>query len=346
MDSGTIKSGARLCYKKNENGYAWVTVTDHSDGKITYIREGKAVTVPDDVLGTRLFETLQETRENGIILDICYEDSNSITSAEKPKKLDYFLGETGVRKNGFLSCDLISNIEKYIDDHLILTATIRRLAADRSREREEKLRKETVPPGHKPVSSPTVSAFDFGPGRAAVTPSPFMEFAEDEELPLESPASQKKKPEEAGGSASKYRPKQTDRPKASVSLSPEEDLPTRLRNLDKSFGETLLDLIDEKGIKNSDFYNRANISKQLFYRITTQLDHPPRKNIALACAIALNLDLSETKALLEKAGYALSPSNVTDVIVEAFIAAEHYDIFDINEYLWKYDQGLLGSDMR
>lgn len=127
--------------------------------------------------------------------------------------------------------------------------------------------------------------------------------------------------------------------------APEERIAERIRRLDKSFGETLLDLIEEKRMKNSEFYNRANISKQLFHRITTQTDRPPKKNIALACAVALRLDLEETKSLLEKAGYALSPADVTDVIVEAFISAKHYDIFDINEYLYKYERGLLGSSM-
>ena len=127
--------------------------------------------------------------------------------------------------------------------------------------------------------------------------------------------------------------------------APEERIAERIRQLDKSFGETLLDLIEEKRMKNSEFYNRANISKQLFHRITTQTDRPPKKNIALACAVALRLDLEETKRLLEKAGYALSPADVTDVIVEAFISAKHYDIFDINEYLYKYERGLLGSSM-
>ena len=127
--------------------------------------------------------------------------------------------------------------------------------------------------------------------------------------------------------------------------APEEKIAERIRQLDKSFGETLLDLIEEKRMKNSEFYNRANISKQLFHRITTQTDRPPKKNIALACAVALRLDLEETKSLLEKAGYALSPADVTDVIVEAFISAKHYDIFDINEYLYKYERGLLGSSM-
>ena len=119
----------------------------------------------------------------------------------------------------------------------------------------------------------------------------------------------------------------------------------RLRELDRSFGETILDLIKEKGMSPITFYNRANISRQLYHRITTQFDKPPKKHIALACAVALKLDLDETRALLEKAGYALSHSDLTDVIVEAFITNRFYDIFTINEYLYEYDRGTLGSGM-
>ena len=131
----------------------------------------------------------------------------------------------------------------------------------------------------------------------------------------------------------------------SIPSSPPDDITDWLGDLDATFGETLLKLIEEKQMTNSEVYNKANISKQLFYRITTQPDHPPKKNIALACAIALELDAEETGELLEKAGYALSRSDMTDMIVRAFINAKHYDIFDINEFLWKYDRGLLGSSM-
>ena len=121
--------------------------------------------------------------------------------------------------------------------------------------------------------------------------------------------------------------------------------PVPLRKLDRSFGETLADLIREKGMTNVEFYNKANISRQLFNRIIKQTDRPPKKHIALACAVALQLDLDQTKALLEKAGYALSHADLTDVIVEAFIANHCYDVFAINDYLYEYDRGMLGSGM-
>ncbi len=75
MDKDSVKRGTRLCYKKNEGGYNWVFVTERRGGTITYVREGRMTTVPDSVLDTRLFETLQEAREKGIILDEEYEQS-------------------------------------------------------------------------------------------------------------------------------------------------------------------------------------------------------------------------------------------------------------------------------
>ena len=76
MEKASAGRGTRLCYKKNEGGYCWVYVTEHKDGMLTYVREGRFVTVPDSVLGTRLFETLSEAREKGRILDEGFEEDN------------------------------------------------------------------------------------------------------------------------------------------------------------------------------------------------------------------------------------------------------------------------------
>ena len=129
---------------------------------------------------------------------------------------------------------------------------------------------------------------------------------------------------------------------AAAGAAPTE-LDDLLEHLDVGFSETLLALIDQRGLADAEVYHRANLSRQLFSKIRSNPAYRPTKPTAVALAMALELDVPATQDLLSRAGLTLSRTSKFDVIVRFFLEHGIYDIYQLNEALFAYDQPLVGS---
>lgn len=117
-----------------------------------------------------------------------------------------------------------------------------------------------------------------------------------------------------------------------------ESLEDLLKQKETGFSEHLLSLLNECGEKDSTIYRRAEISRQLFHKILNNTDYRPTKSTAIQLALGLRLDMAGTQTLLGKAGYALTRSSKTDLVVQYFIERGEYSVITINAAL--YDCGL------
>ncbi len=115
-----------------------------------------------------------------------------------------------------------------------------------------------------------------------------------------------------------------------------------VKNLDKSFMELVFSFADERGITDAELQKKANLDRRAFSKLKCGTTKNPGKSTALAIAVALELNLDETKDLLSRAGYALSPCSRQDLIVRYFIEREAYDIYAINIALFEHGEPLLG----
>lgn len=112
-------------------------------------------------------------------------------------------------------------------------------------------------------------------------------------------------------------------------------------NVGETFSEALVRIIDEKGFRDPDVYKRANIDRRFFSKIRSNRNYRPGKSVCVAFAIALELSLDETREFIGKAGYTLTHSDKSDIIIEFFIRNRNYDICEINETLFEFGQPIL-----
>jgi hypothetical protein len=122
-----------------------------------------------------------------------------------------------------------------------------------------------------------------------------------------------------------------------------KSLEERLKELDESFSQALLRMIDERVMKDSECYKLANVDRRLFSKIRSNPHYHPTKATAVAFAVALKLSLEEAHAFVGKAGYSLTGNNKFDIIVEYYLEKGNYNIYEINETLFAHDQSLLGE---
>ena len=115
-----------------------------------------------------------------------------------------------------------------------------------------------------------------------------------------------------------------------------------MNQLEETFSQRLLRMIDERGLKDSQVYTKAYVDRRHFSKIRKDVNYVPNKKTVLAFTIALELSLDEAKDLLGSAGFALSRSSKTDVIIAYFLQNKIYDMFEINDVLYAYGQSVFG----
>lgn len=128
----------------------------------------------------------------------------------------------------------------------------------------------------------------------------------------------------------------------SQTMATNRNIDDLMNQMEETFSQRLLRMIDERGLTDSEAYTKAYIDRRHFSKIRKDINYAPNKKTVLAFTIALELSLDEAKDLLRSAGFALSRSSKTDIIVAYFLQNKIYDMFEINDVLYAYGQPVFG----
>ena len=238
-----------------------------------------------------------------------------------------------------LSEKLFHSVQSYIDEHYIRQKLREEYVVvdgddiRRAIRRERLSRTGALPPLQTSLRPPPED--DEALWDAAPSMSP-------QQAPPEFAKTAPTMPREYAAASSRFEDRDASLVAAPMTSAP-ADLEDLLRQTDAGFSETLLKLIDRTGKKDAEIYKRANIDRKLFSKIRGNPAYKPSKATALAFAIALELDLDETQDFIKRAGYALSHSSKFDIIVEYFILQQNYNVMELNETLFAFDQPLIGA---
>lgn len=124
----------------------------------------------------------------------------------------------------------------------------------------------------------------------------------------------------------------------SSDMSVNRNIDDLMNQLEETFSQRLLRMIDERGMTDAEAYTKAYVDRRHFSKIRKDVNYVPNKKTVLAFTIALELSLDEAKDLLASAGFALSRSSKMDIIVAYFLQNKIYDMFEINDVLDVYGQ--------
>ncbi len=230
------------------------------------------------------------------------------------------------KKAFLLSREKFDTIRQWIDDRYVEN----QLAGRRNRRREEAV---CWLQDHLSIST-WQDVFDSARRRQGVTDA--EEAEADRDVSVSQQRAALPRATEGRGDTKKM-------PAAPGGAKPALSLGESLKRLEEGFSQRLLKKIRESGMTEVECYQRANVDRKHFSKIRSNPCYKPKKPTVLAFAVALRLTVPETRELLEAAGYALSRSEKSDLIVEYFLESKDYDINHVNKALFDFGQQLLGA---